>query len=146
MELLIEPHDGIGFIKLGMEKSEVRQLLLEHYTISQGASDFYFDSCLQIEFENDCADFIGISYNLAFKVRYKNINVFNIDASKLFELIASSESQAHKFNECEYIFPDQVITLYDSDFQYDYSGNFKRMVWAQIGIGTKSYLRAVNGV
>ena len=146
MEFLIKPHDGIGPIKLGMSREQVKELLAGFFTLSDGASDHYFDSCLQIEFENNSVDFIGVSHNAAFTVSYENSNVFGIEGTALFYSIESNESGNHCLNESEYLFPDQIITLWDSDFQYDYIGNHKRNVWAQVGTGTKSYFQAVNGV
>ena len=146
MEFIIKPNDGIGAIKLGMSREQVKVLLAEHFSSSDRTIDFYFDNSLQIEFEKESVDFIGISQNNAYKVSYENIDVFDVDGAKLFDLIASNETGNHTLNESEYVFPDQVVTLWDLDTQYDYLGNHKRNVWAQVGVGTKSYLQVVNGL
>ena len=146
MEFLINPHDGIGSIKLGMPREQIKELLAGFYTLSDGASDFYFDTCLQIEFENDLVDFIGVSQNENYKLMFGGIDAFDVDGITLFNAISANESVVHSLNESEYIFPDQIVTLWDMDEQYDYLGNHKRKVWAQIGIGTKSYLKVVNGL
>ncbi|MGE6435274.1 Uncharacterised protein [Shewanella baltica] len=36
---------------------------------------------------------------------------------------------------------EQIVTLRDMDELYDYLGDHKREVWAQVGIGTKSCLK-----
>ena len=146
MEFLIKPNDGIGAIKLGMSREQVKKLLADHFSSTDNTIDFYFDNSLQIEFENGLVDFIGISQNDAYKVSYENTDVFDIDGAILFNSIASNEAENHTLNESEYIFPDQVVTLWDLDTQYDYLGNHKRNIWAQVGIGTKSYLQVVNGL
>ena len=146
MEFLIRSHDGIGPIKLGMSREQVKELFAGFFTLSDEASDFYFDSCLQIEFENNLVDFIGVSQNENYQLMFGAIDVFNVDGITLFNAISANESKSHSFNESEYIFPDQIVTLWDMDEQYDYLGNHKRKVWAQVGIGTKSYLKVVNGL
>jgi hypothetical protein len=146
MEFLIKPHDGIGPIKLGMPRKQVKELFAGFLNLSNGASDFYFDSCLQIEFENDLVDFIGVSQNESYQLLFGNIDAFDVEGITLFNAISANESKNHLCNESEYIFPDQIVTLWDMDEQYDYLGNHKRKVWAQVGIGTKSYLKVVNGL
>ncbi|MFA3789770.1 hypothetical protein AB6T38_01490 [Aliiglaciecola sp. SL4] len=76
---------------------------------------------------------------------YENIDVFDVDGVNLFHAIAVNESKSHMFNEFEYVFPDQIITLWEMEEQYDYLGNHKLKVCAQVGIGTKSYFHVVNG-
>ncbi|MCU7977392.1 hypothetical protein L5M43_19425 [Shewanella sp. SW36] len=146
MEFLIKPHDGIGPIKLGMSRKQVKVLFAAFFTLSDGASDFYFDSCLQIEFENDLVDFIGVSQNDNYQLMFGGIDAFDVEGITLFNAISANESESHSFNESEYIFPEQIVTLWDMDEQYDNLGDHKRKVWAQVGIGTKSYLKVANGL
>ncbi len=146
MEFLIKPHDGIGPIKFGMPREQVKELFAGFFTLSDGASDFYFDSSLQIEFENNLVHFIGVSQNENYQLLFGGIDAFDVEGITLFNAISANESMSHSFNESEYIFPDQIVTLWDMDEQYDYLGNHKRKVWAQVGIGTNSYLKVVNGL
>ena len=129
-----------------MSREQVKELFAGFFTLSDGASDFYFDSCLQIEFENDLVDFIGVSQNENYQLLFGAIDAFDVEGITLFNAISANESKSHSFNESEYIFPDQIVTLWEMDEQYDYLGNHKRKVWAQVGIGTKSYLKVVNGL
>jgi hypothetical protein len=146
MEFVIKPHDGIGLIKLGMSREQVKELFSGFFTLSDGTSDFYFDSCLQIDFENDLVDFIGVSQNVNYQLMFGGIDAFDVEGITLFNAISANESESHSFNESEYIFPDQIVTLWDMDEQYDYLGNHKRKVWAQVGIGSKSYLEVAIGL
>ncbi|UCX05085.1 hypothetical protein [Shewanella glacialimarina] len=146
MEFVIKPHDGIGLIKLGMSREQVKELFSGFFTLSDGSSDFYFDRCLQIDFENDLVDFIGVSQNVNYQLMFGGIDAFDVEGITLFNAISANESESHSFNESEYIFPDQIVTLWDMDEQYDYLGNHKRKVWAQVGIGSKSYLEVANGL
>lgn len=146
MEFSISPHNGVGPIKLGMPKSEVREILSEFFDSSRDSLDFYFNGSLQVEFENDLANFIGLALDESYLVTYNGINVFDVEASELFALISTNEPLSHSFNQTEYIFPEQIITLWDADEQYDYLGDHQRVVWGQIGLGTKTYMRGVSGV
>ena len=49
MEFLIKPNDGIGAIKLGMSREQVKKLLADHFSSTDNTIDFYFDNSLQIE-------------------------------------------------------------------------------------------------
>lgn len=111
-----------------------------------GSSDYYFDSSLQVEYENDLADFIGVSKNENYQLMYSGYDVFDLDGSTLFNVITANEARVHMLNESEFIFPNQIIPLLEMDEQYDYLGNHKRKVWAQLGIGTKFYFKVVNGL
>ncbi|MBU2892847.1 hypothetical protein KO495_05860 [Colwellia sp. D2M02] len=146
MDFVIKPNDGIGPIKLGMLRKQVKELLSKYFVSSEGSIDYYFENSLQIEFENELANFIGISQSNFYNVIYENIDVFKTDGSELFRLIASNETGSHTLNASEYMFPEQIVTLWDLDSQYDHIGNYKKAVWAQIGIGTNSYLQFVNGL
>ncbi|MBL4798968.1 MAG: hypothetical protein JKY50_16255 [Oleispira sp.] len=145
MKFDIIPNERIGPIALGMTCEEVKTILNEkHYSGSNGDSDYYFLNGLQVEFEENLANFIGISFSPDYTVYYKNINVFDVDAEKVFILIASGESLRHSYDASEYLFPDQAITLWDADSQYDRIGKENRVIWAQIGIGSQSYVEAVS--
>ena len=145
MNFEIKPHIGIGNVELNMSRSDVKKAIgEEHFSGSKEEMDYYYNNSLQIEFENDKADFIGISLHPSYNVIYKNINVFDTEAKELFNLIASNEEQTHEFSSSEYLFPNQVVTLWDADEQYDRIGSETRLIWAQIGIGSLNYLEAVS--
>ena len=145
MNLEIIPHIGIGPVKLGMSREQVKVALGEpNYSGSNKNSDYYFDNSLQVEFFEGKADFIGLSYSDAYIALYQRQNVFDIEASKLFNLVAKNETNKHNYDSSKYVFPEQIVTLWDSDEQYDRIGFEERVVWAQVGLGSKSYLKAVS--
>ena len=73
--------------------------------------------------------------------------MFSLSAGELFSLIASTDdSGAHEFTDSEYLFPGQIITLWDADEQYDRQGNETRPVWAQVGIGNSAYAEAIAAI
>lgn len=136
----IIPHVGIGPIKLGMSRDEVLKALgKETFSSKSNNSDYYFDNSIQIEFLNDQADFIGVASNDECTITYKGQNVFDINAKELFARINTYEDTNHDFNAFEYVFPTQIITLWEADTQYDIKEPFDREIWGQVGIGTKLY-------
>ena len=144
MNFEITPHIGIGAVKLGMSKEEIKTILgSSSYSGSSNSSDYYFSNSFQIEFSEGGADFIGISYSPEYVVLYQGKNVFDIEALELFELIAKNESGIHKYDSYEYLFPEQILTLWDADEQYVRIDGEERVIWAQVGIGSNSYLKAV---
>ena len=145
MHYEIKPHVGIGPVMLGMSREEVEIALgADNYNSSNGEIEYYFDNAFQIEFEDGKADFIGTSYHPDYTVTYKGQNVFDTKAIDLFDLIASNEGEKHEYDSSEYLFPNLIVTLWDADEQYDQIGSESRRIWAQVGIGTQSYLQAVS--
>jgi hypothetical protein len=108
----------------------------------------FFDSALQIEFgDSGRAHFIGVSNHPALLCLYEGRDVFNLAAPELFRLIASKEQAgAHTYSPLEYLFPQQIVTLYEADEQYDRKGNGSRPVFAEVGVGNAEYLAAVNAI
>jgi hypothetical protein len=148
LKLTIQPHIGVGPIRLGMMRSEIRDIMLglsAPLESSQGASDYYFAASIQVEFESDgTASFIGVSSHSDILLNYDGADVFDLEAPAVFELFAKRDkSGEHRFNQNEYIFPSQILTLYDADPQYDQRRGESRSVWGQIGVGDERYLTAI---
>lgn len=144
MQFEINPHIGIGPVKLGMSREEVKAALgAKNHSHSEGELDYYFENAFQIEFVDNKADFIGVSDEPDYTVTYEGVNVFDTQAKKLFEIINANEDQPQTFDGYECLFLNQIITLWDADEQYDRMGAESRKVWAQIGVGSKNYLQAV---
>jgi hypothetical protein len=149
--LEISPHQGIGPICLGDTRAMARDALaavgfpLESYN---GPTDYFCQSAIQTECdEQGLIWFIGLSQSEQYLARYRGVDVFSLAAAELFSLMASADgSGAHDFTDSEYLFPGQIITLWDADEQYDRQGNESRPVWAQVGIGNPAYVEAVSAV
>ena len=89
--------------------------------------------------------FIGVSHHSSQDVFYQNTDVFDITAKTLFDLVASNDdSGSYEFSEYEYIFLNQILTLWDADELYDRKGGEQRVIWAQVGLGNSEYLRAIG--
>ena len=151
LTLDLVPHLGAGPILLGSARAEAREVLLAlgFPLESRGDSvDHFCQSAIQIECgPGDRVSFIGLACHERFAVSYQGQSVFALSAPDLFALIAASErSDSHTYEDYEYCFPDQIITLWDADEQYDRLGNESRPVWAQVGLGDKTYLAGIAAV
>jgi hypothetical protein len=143
-----EPRAGFGPAKLGHRREEVRAAMaaagfpLEN---SNGTLDYYCDASIQTECgEGGTVDFIGVSYSPKFVARYRNSEVFALDAQEVFRLMAEADgSGPHTFERSEYRFPNQLLTLWDADPQYDRMGNESKPVWGQVGLGNEAYAAAI---
>ena len=146
---MITPHESIGPIRLGADRSFIRATLKRvglRLEAERGSSDYFCESTIQVEFGDDGrADFIGIGSAPPFPIIYRGIDVFDVSATELFDLIARHEgSREHLFDRYEYVFPDQIVTLWDADSQYDHRGNRERLIWGQVGLGSSRYLEATR--
>ena len=150
-ELVITPHVGIGPVLLGASRESVRLAVAGigfPFESSRNALDFFAQASIQVEYgDDDTAEFIGVCYHRDFTATYHGINVFDIVAPELFAAIASHEvSSVPSFDSNEYVFPDQIVTLWEADEQYDRLGGEQRLVYAQVGVGNHCYLEAIRAI
>ena len=108
---------------------------------SHGASDYFCRATIQVEYgPDDSAWFIGVSSSDQITTTYRGRNPFDLAATEFFALVAAhDDSGPHEFDRYEYVFPNQILTLWDADEQYDRKGGEARPVWAQVGLGTEAY-------
>lgn len=143
------PHIGIGPVHLGMTVKEADASLRK--VAGAGAREpirslhYYFDAALQFELgDSGRIQFIGLAHSPRILCQYRGHDVFDTAARDLFKLIAEHERRKPRFRSDEFLFEDQIITLYDADEQYDYKGKETRPVWGQIGVGNAEYLKALK--
>lgn len=145
--LVIHPHLRVGPVTLGASRCEVRQALAQlgiNIESSRKSLDCFCEARIEVEYDDGTVSFIGVGADVRVACMYEGTNLFDTSAQRAFELIAGNESGAHYFTRAEYVFPDQIITLYDADEQYDYWGDGLRKVFGQVGIGDSRYLRAIG--
>ena len=109
----------------------------------------YFDAnAIQVGFEEDnTASFIGVASSSTYRVTYFGTDVFDTVASKVFDSITLREkSGKDSFSSYEYLFPEQIVTLWDADEQYDRLSGEQRQIWATVGVGDSRYLVAVRAL
>jgi len=148
--LELKPLEGFGPIKLGSAREEVRAamatlgFLLES---SQAEIDRFCGSSIQAEFQDGRLSFIGVFYSDAFVAKYRGVDVFDVTAPELFQMAAAADDSGHhEFDHLEYRFPNQILTLWHADPQYDYRRKGKRQIWGEIGLGNEAYMSAIKAL
>jgi hypothetical protein len=145
------PHVGIGPLHLGMTVAEadeaLRALAGAGVRKSHRSTHGFFDGALQFELgKSGRIQFIGVAEHHMVLCRYDGHDVFDTPAPELFALITAHETGKHQYKSVEYLFPDQIVTLYEADEQYDRKGKESRPIWGQIGVGNKEYLAAIRAI
>ncbi len=150
MILELIPNVGLSKLKLGSsrdEASESLRYLGMHIENADDTIDYSCDSSIQLEFgDSGLLQYIGVTWHKSYNFHYRGVNVFNTEAKKLFNLINEYESQKSEFNDYEHVFPGQIITLWDSDEQYDRFKNESRKIWASVGVGNLEYLEGIENL
>src|SRR5688572_23971077 len=115
---------------------------------SREVIEFFCENSIQTECdENGRVMFIGVSCDDAFVARYRGVDVFDVTARELFRMAAEADGSGdHAFDKLEYRFPNQVLTLWNADPQYDHRGKGTREVWGQVGLGNAAYVAAVKAL
>ncbi|UVM36371.1 hypothetical protein LOY28_17670 [Pseudomonas sp. B21-017] len=147
----ISPLEAIGPVRLGVPRAVARQTMaaigfpLEN---SHDGVDYFCESCMQFSYgPSDEVWFIGVCGNPNFTFVFKGIDVFARSATEVFSLMAASDNSGpHDFTSYEYWFPNQVLSLWDADEQYDRQEGESREVWGQIGIGNSAYMAAIRAI
>jgi hypothetical protein len=147
----ISPLSAIGPVQLGASRAAAREAMstigfpLEH---SYSGVDYFCESCMQLSYgPADEVCFIGVSANPQINFTFKGVDVFALPATDLFSLMSAlDDSGPHHFTSYEYCFPNQILTLWDADEQYDRHGGETRKVWAQVGIGSAAYVAAIDAL
>ncbi len=145
--LPIEPHVGVGPIKLGMTREAARGVLREKGFMRSAfdeTMDYFCDNALQIEYDSGTVSFVGVARHERLVCTYQGVNVFEVSAQTLFETISTAETRQHSYTPVEYVFHDQIVTLWAPHDGYEHQGY--PHVYAQVGLGDTRYLMAVNDI
>ena len=114
---------------------------------SRGTLHHFFDAAFQFELGDfGRVHFVGVAHHPRLLCRYEGRDVFDLPAPRLFALVASREAGTHRYRSDEYLFPDQIVTLYEADERHDPKGGRSRPVWGQVGVAKADYVRAVRDV
>ena len=123
LELPITPGVGAGPIRLGTPKEDARRLLADlGYSLcaEDESLDYFCENALQLEYDDECVRFIGISEHPEIACVYGEQDVFDIDAESLFQLFAANELQEPGVSPGDtHFFPTQGLNLWEADEQYD---------------------------
>ncbi|MDN4600737.1 hypothetical protein P5G61_05830 [Paenibacillus sp. F6_3S_P_1C] len=119
-ELIIEPGIGIGKLKLGMNKSEVDEVI-QYYVneYEKGTSYFnFFENAFKVEYDSSGkVKFIEIvsEFKNFFNCTCHNLDVFNTKANELVQnLNRISEYEEETNGETQYIFTNIGLSLWRS--------------------------------
>jgi len=148
IEMPIQPHAGIGPIKLGAARSSVRVAMANAgfpLSADRDEIDYFCENAIQVEYDGDTASFIGVSSHRAVHCTFHGVDVFDVPAPELFSLVSRFEDEPnHEFNRMDYCFPGQNLTVWDADSQYH--GTESKEVYGQVGIGDQRYVAAVKEI
>jgi hypothetical protein len=148
--LELEPLKGFGPIRLGSAREEVRAAMATlgfPLETSEQRMDRFCESSIQTEYQDDRVTFIGVFHSDAYIARYRGVDVFDVTARELFQIAeAADDSGHHDFDPLEYCFPNQILTLWSAERQYDYRRQGERQVWGQVGLGNAGYLSAIKAL
>jgi hypothetical protein len=156
--LEFEPHRGFGPLKLGSAREDTRAAMaaigfpleesqVDPLGLSQTEMDFFCDGSIKIESAGGRINFIGVFYSDAYVAQYRGVDVFDVTARELFQIAAAADNSGHhEFDPLEYCFPNQILTLWNADPQYDYRRKGARQVWGQVGLGNEVYLSAIKAL
>jgi hypothetical protein len=150
--LELVPQRGVGTVRLGMTRDEVREALaaLDPTPLLPSSNtdtiDRYCEDAIQVELDGDGrVQFIGTSPHPLILLRFQGIDLFDTAARKVFDLLAEADrSGEHTFSKAEYLFPNQIVALREADRKHDPRGR-RRDVWGVIGVGNRAYYEVVTG-
>lgn len=149
--LVLLPLDSIGPFRLGASRHQNEKRAAEEgmpKSHSRNSMDYFFENAIQVEYEaNGTASLISVCSHPKLSLRYHDSDLFDMDAMSVFRLLADGEpSVSHEYDEIQYLFPQQIVALYDADEQYDHRRGESRPVWGQIGIADAAYLEAIRKI
>ena len=149
--LELQPGTGLGPLKFGASREEARGAMAAigfALESSHGNSDYFCENSIQAEYDTaGRVMFIGVACDSAFVARYRGVDAFAVTARELFQLAADADgSGRHEFDPLEYCFPNQVLTLWAADTQYDCRTRGTREVWGQVGLGNEVYVSAIKAL
>ena len=151
VEYNIEPHKGIGPIKIGMTREQSRKAIgLKPKPFRKSASDkiptdAYYQNSLQVFFDdNKHVEYIEVSGPGPIRVLYKGIDFFSLKADEAIALI--SKDAPYDPNDPElgysYVFPALELSIWRPvlpDPEDDEDNTSTDQGFSTIGIGRPGY-------
>ena len=170
MKFNIKPHIGVGNLKFGMVREEIRKILgepeysteresieYEDFSLPTPAQDGYFENELQITYDEDFKAIFFEFYGKDaehLKVYLNGLDVFKIPAPQLIKKITATTGSSFDVDDREvpysYVFPDidlsvwrQFVPEQDEHNQEVLEADEGKYFWT-IAIGKKGYYSASN--
>jgi hypothetical protein len=152
MEFMLEPHRGIGPVSFGMTRAEVAAAMAHvGGGVSNSANEqrgCFFNFALEVSFADDGrVDYIEIGSILPLRVRFAGRDVYDTSADELLALVEQFDHFAPELSQppLRYVFPKLILTLWGRNHVFDYRGG-RRPVFGLVGVGTPSYLAAIQAM
>jgi hypothetical protein len=150
----IKPNDGVGPVKLGMTRSQVRDALTsyDNHRLDQSGQtlDYAFGNSLQIEYDDaGHVQFIGAGFYEGCGCDYwfADRHVAEYEASELFALLSQLDKSNPVFTaHSEHCFKSIGIVVSGADPQYDYLGGHQRPVYGEVCVINQQYLDAIAAI
>ncbi len=155
IEVELIPNVGMGSIRFGMVREEVRRIMEENFGTNEyevtenGQTECYFEHTLRFSYEADnTLSFIETSPPPPIYVTLLGIKTWEIPGNELLKMICEHDEMKPEISERGHnpIFKNTRISLYDLDEQYHHIGNQDVLKWGCIGIGDERYYKAVCGI
>ncbi len=150
MEFELVPHVGAGPLRFGMSRADVRTTMsrlgfaLDNELLTL---DHFCESAIHTEYADGSLSFIEFWCHERTVPRYRGTDVFSVTAEELFTIIAGFEDRGpHAYDPSEYLFPEQIISLWAADPQYDCRTRQTRIVWGTVAVGDARYLQAASAL
>lgn len=148
MELVLHlvPEDGLLPFKLDATLDEVLAVAKEAGLAPSHQEPgvvYFVENAIHIEFIAGKAIFVGVAPHPDIRLIFNTRDLLRRPAAEVFDTLARRETEEHLFDDTEYVFPDQKITLWDADPQYNLTGGGVSM-WGQIGVGNQRYMDAIS--
>ena len=143
VDCVIQPLIGVGPIKLGMPRDEVRRVM-EQPPTSLPKRDAFYGSSFQVFYAGDqsTVEYIELSRESQVRALYRDLDVFATLADKVIAFIScdSAYDPSRRESGYSYIFPDLQLSVWRPVLpQDDQRGRF----FSTIGIGRKGYYDVV---
>ena len=152
MELIIQPHVGIGPVRLGMKRDEIRNILEGlggGKPVAKSAhTDCFFRNSLQVSFEPDeSASFIEVYSDAQWTCLFEGADVFDTPADELVRHVERFDSRDPILSTKNgFVFSSLILTLWEADSQDDRKRNETREIFFAVGIGDQRYLAAIRAL
>jgi hypothetical protein len=149
VEWKITPHLGVGPILLGAARKDLREQMDRlgfGLNRADPSYDHFSESCAAVEFDDeDHVKHIGLFHDARIIPTYFGKDVFGMSARKSFALMAEHDGTGpHEFVRTGYLFPGQILSVFDASSQYNYRCGGRDAVWMQIGLGNADYLKIIQ--
>lgn len=144
--LEIRPNDGIGPIKLGMDRDTVRKIM---GSSRRSETDMdHFDALKVCYGPDQKVEFVEASTGSDTVFLFEGMDVFDTPEDTLVRHVKRFDTPDPQLSKkgAEYLFPKLILSLWSPEGQYDHRRNEDRPIFGTVGIGNADYLAAIREI